>query len=230
MTEVAETLTFLTPEQKVFVADYGYLFLIVGILMVGQILLKQFFFRGYQEPVSEEADQRSLIFSPLDIKEEKYGPPNEQYPLGRRILSVSSRYVLLSFFVIFCLIILYLGFIYSAARVTSLQEKVVYIGIIGAAAAYVLFQMTKRIDLYERGLILRNLFGHQMYLYDELSDIYFTSERVSKPGKVWFVWRVPVVVLRFRNGKTLSLSGLYYSQIKEKMKKLEQNLVHEGKK
>lgn len=230
MTEIVETLTFLTPEQKAFVADYGYLFLIVGILMVGQILMKQFFFRGYQEPISDAPDHRSLIFSPLDIKEEKYGSPNEQYPLGRRILSISSRYFLLSFFVLFCLGILYLGFIYSAARATSLQEKVVYIGIIGAAVIYVLFQMTKRIDLYERGLILRNLFGHQMYLYNELSDIYFTSERVSKPSQVWFVWRVPVVILRFRNGKTLSLSGLYYSQIKGKMKKLEQNLVHEGEK
>lgn len=230
MTEILETLTFLTPEQKIFVSDYGYLFLIVAILMVGQIVMKQIFFRGYQEFTPEESDHRSRIFSPLHIKEESYGPPDGQYPLGRRILSISSRYFLLSLFVIFCLVILYLGFVYSAARETPLQEKLFSIGIIGAAIIYVLFQMTKRIDLYERGLILRNLFGHQMYLYNELSDIYFTSERVSKPSKVWFVWRVPVIVLRFRNGKTISLSGLYYSQIREKMKKLEQNLVYEREK
>lgn len=224
-----EALTFLTPELKSFLSDYGYVLLVAGIFLVGQILVKFLFFRGYPSEASEFEEARSCVFSPLDMDERSYGPQHLRYPLGRHILSVSSRYFLLSFFAIFCLGILYAGFIYSGARETSLPEKAVYIGIIGAAVIYVLFQMTKGIDLYERGMILRNILGHRMYLYDDLSNLYFTSERISKSSQVWFVWRVPVVVLRFRNGKTISLSGLYYSQIKEKMKKLEQNLVYEEK-
>ena len=206
-----------------FIKEYWYMILLTVAIGVGQLAQKFNLLPWQKKEMPKDLDH-DLVFAPLDGKGDR-GPADSEYPYGPRIDRIGSRYILLTlgvllFFGIFAVSLKFSDF-------GSTTEGKVSLAIIGSAGLYLAFQMTRRVDLYERGFVIRHLFGKRAYFYDEIEEIIFTSERVSKPSKIWFVWRVAVVIFQMKDGRTLEMSGLYHSRLKSKMTRLDQNLVQE---
>ena len=209
-----------------FLKEYYWWVILIVAVFVGQWVQK---WRYNHLSQNEEnfTGNYSVIFAPVDLIE-KNGPIDQQFGFGPRISRIGSQKIFLALQVIF-----FFGVVFLALRYLPLenlvgdQEKMISFGIIGAYGLYVLYRMTKQIDLHEGGLILRSLFGSSGYSYESIYNLNFTHKINRVRGDVvWWIWKIPVVILELHSGEAIELSSTTYSSLRKKMKELDQNLVN----
>ena len=171
------------------------------------------------------------VFSPVDDKEPE-GPEDIKYKFGSRRSQIGSQKITLLGSVIFIGGIIYTFFQVKALDILMEDLAIfIQIAILASAVVYFVWHLTCRLDLYERGLVIRHAFGSKGYYYDEIAGISHGYTYFFSPAKMGYIFNIKVygVTLSTIYGEHIELSGFKYSKVASKMTRLQQNLLIVGK-
>ena len=167
------------------------------------------------------------VFSPVDGKERE-GAEDIKYKFGSRRSQIGSQKITLLGSLIFLSGIIFIFFQTQSFQILTDDLFIfIQIGILVASLLYFAWRLTCRIDLYERGLVIRHGFGSNGYYYDEISGISHGYTYFFSPAKMGYIFNIKVhgVTLSTIYGEHIELSGFKYSKVASKMTRLQQNLL-----
>ena len=211
------------------ISENPYIFVpvVLLILVFFSRYIHHFFIQKARNSEKFASTSTYKVFSPVDGKERE-GAEDLKYQLGSLRGQIGSQKLTLLGSLIF-----FSGIIFVFFQTQSLQILTddlfifIQIGILMAAILYFAWRLTCRVDLYERGLVIRNAFGANGYYYDEISGISHSYTYFFSPAKMGYIFNIKVhgVTLSTIYGEHIELSGFKYSKVASKMTRLQQNLL-----
>ena len=209
-------------ENPYILIPIGLLILIFGSRYFHHVLIQK-----ARNPEKFASASTYKVFSPVDGKERE-GSEDLKYQLGSLRGQISSQKLTLLGSLIFFSGIIFIFFQTQSFQILTDDLFIfIQIGILIAAILYFAWRLTCRVDLYERGLVIRNAFGTNGYYYDEISGISHGYTYFFSPAKMGYIFNIKVhgVTLSTIYGEHIELSGFKYSKVASKMTRLQQNLL-----
>ncbi len=209
-------------ENPYILIPIGLLILIFGSRYFHHVLIQK-----ARNPEKFASASTYKVFSPVDGKERE-GSEDLKYQLGSLRGQISSQKLTLLGSLIFFSGIIFIFFQTQSFQILTDDLFIfIQIGILVASVLYFAWRLTCRIDLYERGLVIRHGFGSNGYYYDEISGISHGYTYFFSPAKMGYIFNIKVhgVTLSTIYGEHIELSGFKYSKVASKMTRLQQNLL-----
>ena len=209
-------------ENPYILIPIGLLILIFGSRCFHHVLIQK-----ARNPEKFASASTYKVFSPVDGKERE-GSEDLKYQLGSLRGQISSQKLTLLGSLIFFSGIIFIFFQTQSFQILTDDLFIfIQIGILVASVLYFAWRLTCRIDLYERGLVIRHGFGSNGYYYDEISGISHGYTYFFSPAKMGYIFNIKIhgVTLSTIYGEHIELSGFKYSKVASKMTRLQQNLL-----
>ena len=209
-------------ENPYILIPIGLLILIFGSRFFHHVLIQK-----KRNPEKFASASTYKVFSPVDGNERE-GAEDLKYQLGSLRGQIGSQKLTLLGSLIFLSGIIFVFFQTQSLQILTDDLFIfIQIGILMATILYFAWRLTCRVDLYERGLVIRNAFGTNGYYYDEISGISHGYTYFFSPAKMGYIFNIKVhgVTLSTIYGEHIELSGFKYSKVASKMTRLQQNLL-----